>query len=115
MSPRDKPLIWIGGSVTTPPFSEAARLEAGFLLRQVQAGEVPPMPHSRPMPGIGAGCHELRVQDKSVTWRLVYRLEADCVLLLEVFEKKTAKTPKPVVATCRQRIRDYARTRDPEK
>jgi hypothetical protein len=29
----DNPLIWLRGEVKTPPFSQAARLEAGYLLR----------------------------------------------------------------------------------
>jgi phage-related protein len=107
MSPDQKPLAWLGGVVRTPPFSREARLEVGFLLRQLQSGQIPPMPHSRPMPSIGVRCHELRVQDKNVTWRLIYRIEEDCVLILEVFDKKTAKTPKSVIDTCKQRIKAY--------
>src|SRR5438067_12098606 len=37
--------------------------ETGFLLRRLQSGDSIEMPISRPMPGIGANCHELRVQD----------------------------------------------------
>ena len=107
MSPDHKPLVWLGGAVRTPPFSREARLETGFLLRQLQSGQIPPMPHSRPMPTIGARCHELRIQDKNVIWRLIYRIEEDCVLILEVFDKKTAKTPKSVIDTCKQRIKAY--------
>jgi hypothetical protein len=50
---KDKPLAWLHGEVKTPPFSKAARLEAGFLLRQLQRGELLSMPKSRPMPSIG--------------------------------------------------------------
>ncbi|MEW6300827.1 MAG: type II toxin-antitoxin system RelE/ParE family toxin, partial [Thermodesulfobacteriota bacterium] len=32
----DKPLVWLHGEIKTPPFSQEARAEAGFLLRQVQ-------------------------------------------------------------------------------
>jgi hypothetical protein len=39
MSESDKPLVWLHGEVKTPPFSKEARLEAGFLLRRLQAGE----------------------------------------------------------------------------
>jgi hypothetical protein len=49
--------------VRTLSFSRAARLEAGFLLRRLQRGELLSMPQSRPMPGIGARCHELRIND----------------------------------------------------
>lgn len=33
------------------------------------------MPHSRPMPGIGSRCHELRIVDVNATWRMVYRVD----------------------------------------
>lgn len=55
MAPTDKPLVWLRGEVKSPPFSAAARLEAGWLLRRLQAGEKLGMPHSRPMPTIGRG------------------------------------------------------------
>jgi hypothetical protein len=38
----------------TPPFSRAARLEAGLLLRRLQQGETVSLPHSRPLPNIGS-------------------------------------------------------------
>jgi len=37
VSPKDKPLVWLYGEVKTPPFSRAARIEAGFLLRRLVA------------------------------------------------------------------------------
>ncbi len=67
MSPHDKPLVWLHGEVTSPPFSDEARREAGYLLRRLQQGEKPSLPHSRPMPGIAARCHELRINDARVT------------------------------------------------
>ncbi|ULA68408.1 MAG: hypothetical protein LZF62_340159 [Nitrospira sp.] len=39
MGRTDKPLIWLRSEVKTPPFSQAARLEAGYLLRLLQEGE----------------------------------------------------------------------------
>lgn len=103
----DKPLVWLEGEVKTPPFSAAARLEAGYLLRRLQRGERLSMPHSRAMPAIGRRCHELRVNDADQTWRIIYRTDADAVVILEVFSKKTNQTPKPVIDTCRRRIKDY--------
>ena len=50
MKINDKPLIWLHGEIKTPPFSSAARIEAGFLFRLLQMGEKLNMPHSRPMP-----------------------------------------------------------------
>jgi phage-related protein len=107
MSPGDKPLVWLAGEVKSPPFSADARVEAGFLLRRLQGGETLSMPHSRPMPSIGAGCHELRIVDRDSTWRIVYFVEREAVVILEVFSKKTRETPKQVIETCKSRLRLY--------
>ena len=56
MSPQDKPLVWMHGEIATPPFSANARIEAGYLLRQVQKGVKLSLPQSRPMPSIGSLC-----------------------------------------------------------
>jgi hypothetical protein len=47
MADQSKPLVWLHGEVKTPPFSQEARIEAGFLLRQLQEGEILGLPHSR--------------------------------------------------------------------
>jgi len=107
MSRADKPLAWLHGEIHTPPMSPAARLEAGFLLRRLQRGDLLELPHSRPMPDIGPRCHELRVPDLAVTWRVVYRIDRDAVVILDVFAKKTQKTPATVVQACRRRLRAY--------
>jgi len=107
MGPNDKPLWWLRGEVKTPPFSKEARLGAGYLLRRLQRGEKLAMPHSRPMPVIGSRCHELRIVDGNSTWRIVYRTDPDAVIIAEVFQKKTAQTPKRVIATCKARLKEY--------
>jgi hypothetical protein len=35
----DKELVWLHGEVKTPPFSDAGRRTAGFLLRLLQQGQ----------------------------------------------------------------------------
>jgi phage-related protein len=107
MSPSDKPLAWLSGAVKSPPFSVAARLHAGFMLRQLQKGKHIGMPHSRPMPTIGSRCHELRINDNSLTWRIVYRIDNDAIVILDIFEKKTTKTPKTVIDICKRRLKSY--------
>ena len=107
MASADKPLVWLEGEIKTPPFSQAARLEAGYLLRKLQRREILGMPHSRPMPSIGSRCHELRINDESATWRIVYRLDADAIVVLEVFSKKSRATPKAVIDACKRRLKDY--------
>ena len=107
MNREDKPLVWLHGEVRTPPFSPGARVEAGVLLRRLQRGESLGLPHSRPMPSIGPRCHELRVTDRGVAWRITYRVDPDAIIILEVFSKKTRRTPQEVIAACVQRLRDY--------
>lgn len=82
MSEKDKPLVWL-------------------------QGEKLGMPHSRPMPSIGTRCHELRINDKDGTWRIMYRIDTDAIILLEVFSKKTSATPKTVIQICQQRLKKY--------
>lgn len=103
----EKPLVWLRGELKTPPLSLAARLEAGMLLRRLQRGESLSMPHSRPMPSIGARCHELRVSDRDLSWRVLYRVDADAIVLVDVFAKKTRATPMHEIRSARERLRRY--------
>jgi len=107
VSLTDKPLAWLQGEIKTPPLSKSARVEAGYLLRRLQQGEVLRMPHSRPMPSIGPRCHELRIQDAGTSWRIVYRIDGDAIVVLDVFSKKTAATPKVVIEACKRRLKEY--------
>jgi Phage-related protein len=107
MRPSDKPLVWLHGEIKTPPLSKVARLEAGVLLRRLQRGETVEMPHSRPMPSIGKRCHELKINDENVTWRILYRADSDAIIILEVFKKKTNKTPKYIIDACKRRLKEY--------
>ena len=107
MENEDKPLVWLKGEVKTPPFSQEARIEAGFLLRRLQQGENIGLPHSRPMPSIGAHCHELRIRDADKNWRIIYRVDEDAILIVEVFNKTTRKTPDQVIEKCQKRLSQY--------
>jgi phage-related protein len=107
VSPKDKPLVWLHGEVKTPPLSVEARIETGYLLRRLQRGDLLSLPASRPMPSVGPRCHELRINDAAVTWRLMYRINSDAIVILEVFAKKTSATPKAVIETCRKRLKEY--------
>ncbi|MGB6045386.1 MAG: type II toxin-antitoxin system RelE/ParE family toxin [Pirellulales bacterium] len=107
MNGDDRPLVWLEGEIKTPPFSTEARIEVGTLLRRLQQGENIGMPHSRPMPSIGARCHELRVRDQDQNWRIMYRIDSDAIVIVEVFAKKTGATPKKVIDKCKARLRAY--------
>jgi phage-related protein len=107
MKPKDKPLVWLHGEIATPPFSTKVRIETGYLLRQLQRGIKLVLPQSRPMPSIATRCHELRINDENVTWRIIYRIYSDAILILEVFRKKTNQTPKSIINVCKDRIKRY--------
>lgn len=107
MKPKEKPLVWLHGEVKTPPFSKSARIEAGILLRQLQSGIKLILPHSRPMPSIGQGCNELRITDENKIWRIIYKIDFDAVIILEVFQKQSNRTPKQVIENCKRRMKLY--------
>ncbi len=110
MSGSDKHLVWLHGEIGTPPLSLAARLEAGILLRRLQRGESLSMPYSRPMPSIGPRCHELRVRDRDLSWRVLYRVDSDAIVLVDVLAKKTRTTPVHEIQLAKERLRRYDST-----
>jgi phage-related protein len=59
------------------------------------------------MPSIGPRCHELRIVDERVSWRIVYRIDPDAIVILEVFGKKTNRTPVQMIEVCKRRLKDY--------
>ncbi len=94
-----------GGEV--PSIFQGGRLEAGFLLRKLQRGQSLEMPHSRPMPAIGERCHKLRIVDIDTTWRIIYRVDLDAIVIADVFCKKTRATPKAVIERAKKRLWEY--------
>ena len=107
----DKPLVWLRGAIKTPRLSRDARLEAGVLLRRLQRGEVLSMPHSRAMPSIGPRRCELRIPDRDQTWRIIYRIDPDAIVIVDVFSKKTRQTAVSVIENCQRRLKGYDRIR----
>jgi len=102
-----RPLVVLHGEIKSPPLSAEARQEAGRLLRRVQRGLEVAMPHSRPMPSIGERVHELRINDRDASWRIVYRVDTNAILIVEVFRKKTQQTPPLIIAACKARLGTY--------
>ena len=39
----------------------------------------------------------------------IYRIDSDAIIIVDVFAKKTQKTPPDVIEVARQRFRDYDR------
>jgi phage-related protein len=108
-SAMDRAFVLLGGEIKTPPMSDEARRAAGVLLRALQRGESLSLPHSRPMPVIGPRCHELRIQDANRTWRIMYRVDPNAIVVAEVFAKTTRATPAHVIELCKRRLRDWDR------
>ena len=51
--------------------------------------------------------HELRIPDEVATWRIIYRVDEDAIVISEVFSKKTQQTPQSVIRTCKARYAAY--------
>ena len=106
---KGKRVRWLADEVTVPPFSQEAASEVGALIEVVALGGVPPMPHSRPIPSVGLRCHELRVRDRGIDWRIVYHITQEAIVVLDVFRKKTRTTPRAIIDRCMKRLRRYER------
>jgi len=102
-----KPVGWLYGEIKTPPFTEEGRNEAGELLRLLQEGVHLGMPQAEPLPIVGPRCGALRIRDGEHNWRIMYRVDPDAVLVLEVYPKKTRKIPQDVIDRCKKRLKEY--------
>ena len=102
-----KPLVWLHGEVKTPPFTSEGRQEAGMLLRLLQKGEKPGMPQAEALHDVGPHCGALRIRDGEHNWRIMYRIDLDAVLVLDVYPKKTRKIPDEVMNRCKLRLKQY--------
>jgi len=59
------------------------------------------------MPTVGARCHELRVRDARLDWRVINRVDPDAIVILDVFSKTTRQTPARVILDCQRRLKMY--------
>lgn len=100
-----KPLVWLGSSrQAVKGFPRAARKVTGHELFQVQRGLAPSS--WRPMPTVGAGAVELRVQVDG-TFRVLYVAKfEEAVYVLHAFQKKTRRTSQVDIELARKRLRD---------
>jgi phage-related protein len=110
-----KPVVWLHGEVKSPPFTLEGRQEAGMLLRLLQEGERLGMPQAEPLPDVGPRCGALRVRDAGHNWRIMYRIDPDAVLVIEVYSKKSRKIPDEVIDRCKLRLKWYDDTNKASK
>jgi len=101
-----KPVRFIGGAKDDlSAFPRSARIRAGHELYMVQVGRDPA--DWKPMPTVGPGACEIRVQDQAGAFRVLYvaRFE-DAVYVLHAFQKKSRKTSRSDLNLAGQRYRD---------
>jgi phage-related protein len=105
----DKPklaaIVWEADSLEVlRSFPEGVTQNFGFDLWQLQQGERPR--NYRPLPSIGSGVFELRDQDGSGWYRIVYLSRIDDVIyVLHCFEKKSREMPGKDFQKSKQRLK----------
>ena len=76
-------------------------------IRLLREGERLGMPLAEPLPDVGTRCGALRVRDSRHNWRIVFRTDAEAILILDVYPKKTRKIPDEVIRRCKDRLKRY--------
>lgn len=86
---EEKEIRWIGSSYNDIlDFPDEARRKAGFQLGRLQAGLEPES--WKPFGVAGAGVNEIRVNDSSGAYRVMYVAKFDeAIYVLHCFQKKT--------------------------
>jgi phage-related protein len=84
-------------------FPEAAKHESGYQIDRVQHGLEPDS--FKPMTSIGKSVYEIRVQDPSGAFRVIYIAKFEqCVYVLHCFQKKTQKTAQKDLNLAKNRL-----------
>lgn len=101
-----KELYFCGSSLDDlRKFPYLAAREAGYQMDKVQNGKAPS--DWKPMPSIGKGVKEVRVQDETGAFRVIYLAKlADAVYVLHCFQKKTQQTSQADIKLARKRFKD---------
>jgi phage-related protein len=45
--------------------------------------------------------------DEDTSWRIVYRIDTEAIVIAEVFRKSTLETPPHIVDDCQRRLRRH--------
>ena len=88
-------------------FPEEVRGDIADALARLDAGQALSMPLSRAMPSIGPGVHELRMKDRTGSYRVVYAIvTAGSLYAIHGFKKTTRTTPKRNIEIARNRLKE---------
>jgi len=99
-------IAWEGDSLDVlREFPKLVKMDFGAQLRLLQWGELPK--DFKKMNGMGSGVFELREQDASHWYRVIYltRIE-DTIHVLHSFRKKSGKTSKQDIETAKVRLKN---------
>lgn len=107
----EKEIRWVGSAYDDLlKFPDDARKEAGFQLGKVQAGLEPA--DWKPFNEIGAGTKEIRIDEVSGTYRVMYVAKfEEAIYVLHCFQKKTQATGKQDKAIAEARYRAVVNAR----
>ena len=97
-------------------WSESARKDVGFELGRVQQGLDPD--HYRPMPSIGTGVREIKVQDEDKSqYRLIYTAKfREGIYAFHIITKKTTEQTSPAdIQIAKKRLREIINHRKENK
>lgn len=99
----ERPIVWLGTSLAqVRAFPDRARQAVGYALDRVQNGWEPS--NWRPMPSVGRGVREIRIQ-VGQEFRVLYVTQfPDAIYVLHAFEKKSQKTSHHDIAIARARL-----------
>lgn len=101
-------VVFVGSSrKDLQAFPEDAKDDLGQELWAIQNDSEPK--NWKPMSSVGPGVRELRTQDASGAFRVIYVLRiADKIHVLHAFQKKTQQTAKKDIDLARQRLREIS-------
>ncbi|MGA1652331.1 MAG: type II toxin-antitoxin system RelE/ParE family toxin [Burkholderiaceae bacterium] len=86
-------------------FPELAKREAGYQIDRVQNGLEPD--DFKPMATVGKSVYEIRVQEPSGAFRVIYIAKLEqFVYVLHCFQKKTQRTSKKDIDLAKSRFRE---------
>jgi phage-related protein len=107
----EKQIRWVGSAYhDLLAFPKDARKNAGFQLGKVQAGLEPT--DWKPFDDVGGGTREIRIQDASGIYRVMYVAKfEEAIYVLHCFQKKTQVTSKQDKAVAVARYRAVVNAR----
>ncbi len=111
----EKEIRWVGSSYDDLlAFPQEPRWEAGFQLGKVQAGLDPT--DWKPFDDVGAGTKEIRINDASGIYRVMYVAKfEEAIYVLHCFQKNTQATSKQDKAIAEARYRAVVNMRKAKK